>query len=102
MININVAESNKCNGDYSMFITFAYDQKVVDVIREFPSRFWNNDKKTWELPLNKLGEFVNKLPEYDFDITGQYVNLQKEEVAIPNGFEFKTKLYLNKPNKYII
>ena len=90
MINIRINDSNKCNGDYSLYITFDYDQKIVDTIREFPSRFWNKDKKEWEVPFTKLGELVTKLSEYDFDITGQYVTLEKPKAEIPNGFEFKT------------
>ncbi len=90
MININIANSKKCNGEYSLFVTFEYNQKVVDTIREFQTRYWDRDTKTWEIPFVKLGEFVNKLPEYDFDITGQYVMLEKPKAQMPAGFTFKT------------
>lgn len=90
MINIRIDNANKCNGEYSMFITFDYNQKIVDVIREFPSRFWNKDKKEWEVPFTKLGEFVTKLSDFDFDITGQYVILEKPKAVMPEGFKFKT------------
>ena len=90
MININIANSKKCNGDYSMFITFDYDQKIVDVIREFPSRAWDKEKKEWEVPFTKLGEFITKLSDYDFDITGRYVSLEKPKAVTPQGFKFKT------------
>ena len=90
MIKINVAKANKCNGDWSLYVTFPYDDKIVTVIREFPSRFWNKDKKEWELPFNKLGEFVDKLSDYDFDITGPYIPVQKPKAVMPEGFEFKT------------
>ena len=43
MIDIRVAESNKCNGDWSLYVTFPYDDKIVEVVRSFPSRFWNKD-----------------------------------------------------------
>lgn len=90
MINIRIANADKCNGEYSMFITFEYNQKIVDVIREFPTRYWNKDKKEWEVPFTKLGEFVTKLSEFDFDITGQYVTVEKPKAVTPVGFEFKT------------
>lgn len=90
MINIRIADSNKCNGDYSMYITFDYNQKIVDVIREFPTRYWNKDKKEWEVPFAKLGEFVDKLHDFEFDITGQYVTVEKPKAVTPTGFEFKT------------
>lgn len=90
MINIRIDNANKCNGDYSMYITFDYDQKIVDVIREFPSRAWNKEKKEWEVPFTKLGEFITKLSDYDFDITGEFVTLEKPKAVTPPGFKFKT------------
>ena len=90
MINIRIDKAKKCNGEYALFVTFEYDSKIVDAIRELPSRYWDRDNKTWELPFNKLGEFVNKLPEYDFDITGQYVVLEKPKAKVPTNFSFKT------------
>ena len=50
MIDIRVAEATRCNGDWSLYVTFPYDQKIVDVIRTYPNRFWNKDKKEWEIP----------------------------------------------------
>lgn len=91
MININIRKSNKANTKYSLFITFEYDNKIVEVIRSFPTRYWDNDNKEWELPFNKLGDFINKLQDYDFDITGEYVSLEKPKAEIPKGFKFKTK-----------
>ena len=90
MINVNIAKAKKCNGDYSLFVTFDYDYKIVEVIRQFPTRYWNADKKEWELPFSKLGEFVNRLSSYEFNITGQYVSLEKPTAKIPEGFAFKT------------
>lgn len=92
-LNINVAESKKCNGDYSLFITFDFDMRIVNAIREFPSKYWNADKKEWELPLNKLGEFINKVDFTDITITGKYVSLEKKKAKIPDGFSFKTNPY---------
>lgn len=90
MININIAKAKKCNGEYSLFITFDYDYRIVDTIRNFPTRYWNPDKKEWEVPFTKLGEFVNSLPTFEFNITGQYVTLEKPKAKIPDGFSFKT------------
>lgn len=93
MINVNIRQSNKCNGDYSLYVSFDYDGKIVSAIREFPSRYWNPDTKVWELPFNKLGELTEKLPEYDFNINGPYITLEKPKAKMPEGFEFKTKPY---------
>lgn len=90
MIKIRIDNAVKCNGDVSLFVSFPYDTKIIDTVRSFPTRYWMPDNKCWEVPFNKLGELVDKLPEYDFDITGSYVSLEKPEAKMPAGFEFKT------------
>ena len=93
MINIEVAKAKKCNGDYSLYITFDFDMRIVNAIREFPSKYWDAQNKMWELPLNKLGEFVSKVNWSEINITGKYVALEKPEAKIPEGFDFKTTPY---------
>ena len=93
MINIRVADSQKMNGDYSLYISFPFDNKIVSTIRELPSRYWNADEKEWEVPFNKLPVIINNLSDYDvnFQITGKYIDTSKPKVKVPEGFEFKTK-----------
>ena len=93
MIKIDVRKSIKCNGDYSLFVSFEYDSKVVDTIRNFPSRYWNPNEKTWEIPFNKLAELLEKLPEYDFELTGPYIPVEQPKAVAPIDFKFKTKPY---------
>lgn len=93
MINIEIAKSNKCNGDYSLFVTFDFDMRIVNVIRELPSKYWYADEKKWEIPFNKLGELVNQITWTDFDITGTYVPTERPKAEMPKGFEFKTQPY---------
>ena len=92
MINIEIKDSKKCNGDYSLFISFEYNSDVVNIIKSFPTRTYNKDDKTWEVPFNQLGNVVSKLSDYDITISGKYINLsEKEQVQIPADFKFKTK-----------
>ena len=93
MVNIRIDRSNKLNGDYSLFVTFDFDMRIVNAIREFPSKYWDAASKIWELPFIKLGEFVEKLPWCEFDISGQYVMLDKPKAEVPANFKFKTKPY---------
>ena len=91
MINVRVAKVSKLNGDFSLYVSFPYDNRIVTGIREFPTKWWHADNKEWELPIKKLGELVDKFPEQEFDITGLYVPMEKKQAVIPEGFEFKTK-----------
>ena len=96
MINIRIAKARKCydvESAFSVYITFDYDQRIVDTVKSLPQRFYNADKKEWEAPLPALKTVVDNLPMFDFDITGPYINMTEEKpvVNIPVDFNFKTK-----------
>ncbi len=90
-VQININKANKINSEYSLFITFSYNQEIVDVMRSFPQKFYHAGDKAWELPFNKLGTVVEKLENHEIEITGQYVQIEKEKVVVPKDFTFKTK-----------
>ena len=90
MIEVKIRKAEKCNSEWSMFLSFPYNEKILDVIRSFPYKWWDFIVKEWELPLDKLEQLISLLPEEEFDIQGPYVSMKKE-VKIPKGFEFKTK-----------
>jgi len=93
MINIEIAKSNKCNGEHALFITFDFDMRIVNIIREFPSKYWYADEKKWELPFNKLGDFIEQVQFTEVNITGEYITVEKPKAEIPEGFDFKTNPY---------
>ena len=91
MIKVEVRKAKNCNGKWSMFVSFPYNVQILDVVRSFPSKWWNPTDKEWELPVDKLGALVSKLPNEEFDISGHYESLQKKAVALPSSFAFTTK-----------
>lgn len=93
MINVKIADPIRCNGDHSIFVSFDFDNTVLQHIRSMPERYWYADEKRWELPLKSLGALINALPTYQFNITGFYVSMQKKKAVIPDGFSFKTSPY---------
>lgn len=93
-VNVKIANSTRCNGDYSLYVTFDFDMRIIEVIRSFSTKFWNAEDKIWELPLNKLTELTTKIDWCEFDITAdEYVTLEKPEVKVPDNFNFKTNPY---------
>lgn len=68
MINIEVKKSDKCNGEYSLFISFPYDQNVVNIMREQIIRYWHPDEKQWEVPLKSFDVLKDELKNYDLNI----------------------------------
>lgn len=94
MINIRIDNSVKCNGDYSLFVSFDYDTRILESIKSMPTRFYNPNSKTWEVPFNQLGVLVNKLEGFEIEITAdKYISLEKKDAEIPADFTFKTKPY---------
>lgn len=91
MIKVDVRKASRCNGRWSLFLSFPYNTKILEVVRSFPSKWWNAQDKEWELPLDKLGALTEKLPDEEFSITGHYETLAKKVVGVPANFSFKTK-----------
>ena len=92
MITVNIRESKQCNGNYSAFVSFPYDENIVSVIRNQPTRYWNKDKKEWEVPTKQLINIIAKLNDYNITLTGQLseLNTKPTTVKAPENFSFKT------------
>ena len=91
MIKVRIAEAYKLGCDLSIFVSFPYDNRILEVVRSFPQKWWHAEDKEWELPLNKLHPLTKKLSDQVFDITAEeYVDLTPKSVSIPEGFTFKT------------
>ena len=94
MITLNIKKAKKANGDYSVFVSFPYNQEIVDTIRQLPSRYWDNTEKEWEIPLKKIGWLVLNLQKFDFKIEGavdQLKTTEKDKFKV--DYHFKTKPY---------
>ena len=94
MILIDIRKSNKLkDSEYSAFIKFDYNSKIVDAIRELPFRYYNPSETEWEVPTNKVEYLINKLKEFDIKICGKITIFEDKNINIglPEGFEFKTK-----------
>ena len=94
MILIDIRKSNKLkDSEYSAFIKFDYNSKIVDAIRELPFRYYNPSETEWEVPTNKVEYLINKLKGFDIKIYGKLTIFEDKNtnIGLPEGFEFKTK-----------
>lgn len=95
MIIIEVKKSNKCNGDYGLFVTFSYDPKIVDIIRNQPIRYWEPKTKTWEIPVKGLEKLKRDLAEFEIKIIdsdnllAEIEKFKNSRVRIPENYTFK-------------
>lgn len=92
MINCTITKSDKLQEEYAIFISFEYDYKIVDAVKALPNRFYNPDKKEWEVPLNALPILLEKLDWLEWHIESEeYIPVITESnVEIPSDFSFKT------------
>ena len=90
MVNVRVGKSKKLDLGYSIFVSFPYNEKILDIIRTFDVKKWDARNKEWELPLIDLSGLVAKLPWVNFDISGMFVKVNQPDSKIPENFEYKT------------
>lgn len=97
MIHIQIAKPKKLANnilvEYSAFVGFDYDARVVAYIKDMSTRVYDPETFTWEMPVANIIGLCNKFTDHDIKITGTYEKLGSAEdlVEIPTGFEFKTK-----------
>lgn len=92
-ITVETRPAQKCSGDYSIFVSFQYDYHVIETIKQFPQRYYEPATREWELPVYKLAELQQKLPEFRFEIVDNKSILEKDRTPLIANFAFKTKPY---------
>lgn len=65
MITIQERPTVKLPGITSLFVSFTYNKAVVDELKLLESRVYNKDTKEWEIPVNELSEFIDRVCTYD-------------------------------------
>lgn len=92
MIQVEIKKAANVNGDQNAFLSFPYDTKLVEYVRGLPSRNWNPTAKQWEIPLNRLPEFINLAADQKITIK-MIQEADKPDPMLPKGFRFKTTPY---------
>lgn len=55
----------KLPGLSSFTVTFDYDKRLVDTIKQVPNSIWHQKQSVWEIPLTSLSSAVTLLTNYD-------------------------------------
>lgn len=95
MIRIEIKESNKLKTEEkSAFVSFPYDELILNEIRSYPFRYYIPETTCWEIPLNRVNQFIQNMKNYSIKLEGDLSVLnENKELKVPKGFEFKTKPY---------
>lgn len=95
MITIKLDKANKCNGEYSLYLTFRYNPDIVNIIRDLPIRYWHPELKEWEIPFKYFSKLKDIFKNYQLNVLN-YAEIKKLEVLnnqatnyIPNDYKFK-------------
>lgn len=97
MICIRIGEPDRLKNNVlvkaSAFVSFDYDTRIVDFIRNMSTRVWVAENKCWEMPLQNIVSLCNKFEDEEIKISGVYETISKQEMegVIPEGYTFKTK-----------
>lgn len=101
MITIKVDKSQVMPSDYSMFISFPYNETVLNIVRNFRDRAWIKESKQWEVPLSALDVVLDAFSKYDIEIYGTYVDLSPREEVTDINFDFKTKPFEHQKEAFL-
>lgn len=94
-VTIKVGKPKKCYDEYSVFVSFNYDAKIVSILKAYPERWYSADTHEWELPSKYLDDLKAKLADYSVEIIGEDLLHVEEKTPvksteIPSNYEFKT------------
>ena len=79
--------------DNSAYLSFPYNQEVIDTIKELRYRSWIKGSKEWEIRIEDLPHIFNSFPNHTFDISGRYVELSPSLDFSLDDYKFKTDCY---------
>ena len=99
MITVKLDKSNKCNGDYSLYLKFPYNQNIVNIIRDLPIRYWHKEQKEWEIPFKYFDKLKDTFKNYQLNIVNldeiqKLMDLNNKMINyIPKDYKFKINAF---------
>lgn len=65
MIYLKEQVPYKLPGETSFNVSFNYDQRIVDTIKQVPNAIYHNKLKSWEIPATSLSRAITLLSNLD-------------------------------------
>ena len=93
-MKITIAEPKQLNNNVlyeeSAFLSFEYNNDIIDYIKSLPIRAYDPYSKQWEIPTNYISQIEKKFPKMNIEIIGN-INKTTYIDEIPKDYKFKTK-----------
>lgn len=93
MINVSIRKSKFAPDDYSAYLSFPFNQDIIDAIKELKNRSWIKGSKEWEIRIEDLPYLFERFPNHTFDISGRYVELNPTLDFSLDDYKFKTNCF---------
>ena len=91
MVTIEIRRADKVGNDLSLFISFPYNQTIIEVMRGLPCRYWHNEIKAWEVPFKQLGNILDQLSSFEIEIKADDAAIFQSRKENPIDYQFKTE-----------
>lgn len=75
---IDIETERRC-----LCISFPYDSSLVDLVRTFPERFYDRDRRVWFVPLQHLPYVLSHLGEHHFKLSASLRRYCDEQDEAP-------------------
>ena len=92
MITIEERQTKKLPGLTSLFVSFTYNQLIVDTLKTFGVYQYLPKDKEWEFPLSALSQLLDNLCSID-DITLNLLSQKSQTFTNYKLSKMKTKLF---------
>ena len=90
MILIEERECEKLSGITSLFLSFSFNQEIINVIKTYDKAVYDKKTYTWEMPINALSYLLDNLTYID-DITLKLLKEDTNKIHYVPKLEYKTK-----------
>jgi len=74
MIQVNIEKSKMINQPYSAFLTFKYDEQILQTVKSLSVRKYHPQDKRWEIEVEALDKLKKMLPHEKFIIQNNHTN----------------------------
>jgi len=88
VIRARIAKPVKGTDDFSVFLSFKYNEEAKDAIKNLRVHIWNNDTKEWEIEYKEFDTLKETLPGFRFEVSGE--EMLPKKVGIEDISTFKT------------
>lgn len=85
MITIDERQSEKLPGNSSLFISFSYNQEIINILKSFEVYSYNKKTHEWELPIKELSQIIDSTTFLD-DIS---INVQEESKSVSERLKMR-------------